>query len=68
MNCTVENSARSRDRLAEQATEILAGAIAIAHAIDEARLRPGRRRRLREPPEPGCHDRSRLFQKEIDDV
>lgn len=56
----VEDAARPRERLAEQATEILAGAIAIAHAIEEAR-RPRRR-----PGEPS--DMSRLLEKEIEDV
>lgn len=55
----VEDPARYQDRLAEQATEILAGAIAIAHAIEEARLRP---------PRSGPEDLSRLFQEETENV
>lgn len=60
----IEGPARSQDRLAEQATEILAGAIAIAHAIEEARLRP----RPGDPKDPRARDISRLFQEETEDV
>lgn len=56
----IEGSEPFRERLAEQATEILAGAIAIAHAIDEARQQ-GRR-----PGTPS--DMSSLFEGEIEDV
>ena len=57
----IEGSALSRQRLAEQATEILAGAIAIAHAIQEAR-----RRQCRRPGE--ASDMSRSFEEEIEHV
>lgn len=57
MKRTGGSSAGSQDRLAEQATEILAGAIVIAHAIEEARLRPRGH---------GSRDMSRLFQEEIE--